>query len=604
MSDRDGFQLNIIGASDLVENPINKVGSQDFNVEGKAGEEIDAFFLPMDDAKLLTLRDEWESLDGKYTSLVMKRAKKNKLYLAGKQRSGKGDTTSIIPDNMIFQAQETFIPQALAKNPEPVVFSDNTEEGKFASNEIKTLLQYHADTLCLRQKLAVMVRQWNTYFLGIIKHGWNKETSDISLDLRRPQNFVFDPDGYIDEYGNYRGRFLGEKIEKTAEKLAEMYPKHKEVILDSVAGKGGTKVIATEWWTDEYCFTTYQKTVLEKHKNEFFNYQENESDITINHFPVPKMPYTFLSVFSLQEEPFDFTNLTEQAIPNQDRITRRDGQIDKNLNSGNNAVALSGRSFTSETASQVVDSFYEEGFILVPDGDVTNGVRRIPAPGIPDAVFRAQDNDKVALQSVFGTYGVTPQKQTDDTTVRGQILNQSHDSSRIGGGIGDKLEQVADNIFNWWGQLYCVFYDEPHYAAIMGSGRAVEYVQITQANFQRKFVISVQPNSMAPKDEITEINQAIDLANKGWLDPITLFKRLNYPDPMETAKAVTMWKSNPRLYLATYFPEQAQQSIQQQENPPDLNQIRGQGNEELSATPASAALSQVPINQASSLPTT
>ena len=42
-------------------------------------------------------------------------------------------------------------------------------------------------------------------------------------------------------------------------------------------------------------------------------------------------------------------------------------------------------------------------------------------------------------------------------------------------------------------------------------------------------------------DEISEMNLAMDLANKGWLDPINLFKRLNYPDPMETAKMVTLF---------------------------------------------------------------
>lgn len=179
------------------------------------------------------------------------------------------------------------------------------------------------------------------------------------------------------------------------------------------------------------------------------------------------------------------------------------------------------------------------------------------------------------------------------------ILNQSHDSTRIGGGIGDALEQVADNIFNWWLQLMYVFYDDEHYAAMVGNGRAIEFVTITKMNMNRQFVVSVAPGSMKPKDEINEMNMAIDLWNKKALDPITLFQRLDFADPMESAKKVTLWNTNPQLYMMTYFPEQMQtQDTANPPNPLDIGSIGGEpaGNEgQLSANPASASLSQVPL---------
>ncbi|MDE1868057.1 MAG: hypothetical protein KGI08_10170, partial [Thaumarchaeota archaeon] len=432
-----------------------------------------------------------------------------------------------------------------------------------------------------------------------VKHGWDAKVKDITLNVRKPQNFILDPDGYIDVYGNYVGAFLGEKIESSAKDLIEMYPNKAGYIKLKVDNKLGTPVTRTEWWTDEYCFTTFGDIVLDKHKNEFFNYAKDDEEKPLNHFSVPKMPYTFLSVFSLQEQPHDITNLIEQNIANQDRITDRDEQISKNLASANNAVALSGTSFDKETASQAMDSFYGEGFLLVPNGDVNGAVKRIPASELPSSIFKAQDNDKIALRSIFGTQGLSAIEQNEDTTARGMILNQSHDSSRIGGGIGDSLEQVADNIFNWWAQLYTVFYDEPHYGAIMGSGRAVDYVKIISNNFQRKFVISVSPNSMQPKDEITEMNLAVDLANSGWLDPINLFKKLNYPDPLETAKMVALWKTSPQTYVQQFFPESGQPQGAGAPNPPDIPQQPLPQDASLSSPPASPSLSQVPINSQS-----
>ena len=180
------------------------------------------------------------------------------------------------------------------------------------------------------------------------------------------------------------------------------------------------------------------------------------------------------------------------------------------------------------------------------------------------------------------------------------ILNQSFDNTRIGGGIGDSLEQVADNIFNWWLQLYCVYYDEPHFAAIMGQMKAVEYKTLTNTDLDRHIVVSVAADSMKPKDEVSEMNLAIDLANKGWLDPITLFKKLDYPDPMETAKMVTMFRINPAQYLATFFPQQAQNMMMQGQNlpnnTPNVAMTGPQPDQSLSAPPAESTLSQVPIN--------
>lgn len=615
MPQEDSFTQNIQGVSNLISDDTNKVTSSENPSEGIDGDYEDILELPMADTELLALKEEWETKSNGYKPKIEARQKRNRAYLRGVQRNMTTQDDRVVPSNLLFEATATFVPQALAENPEPVVFSDNTEQGKLASNDLKTMLQYHADILCLRQKLGQMVWHWSIYFIGVVKHGWDEKTNDITTEIRKPQNFLLDPEGFVDEFGDFKGEFLGERIQTTAKKLIEKFPKHSTYITLKANGKLGTKLTYTEWWTDEYCFTTFEDQVLDKHKNEFFNYEEkpekNEfgSEIlsatpTINHFAIPKMPYTFLSVFSLQEQPHDFTNLIEQNIANQDEITNRDAQIDKNLASANNSVALSGTSFTAETAQQAVQSFYEEGMLLIPDGNM-EAVKRIPANDIPQSVFEAQANAKENLRSIYGTLGLSAQPQTRETTARGQILNQSHDSSRIGGGVGDRLEQTADNIFNWWTQLYCVFYDEKHYGAVIGSGQAVEYVALMNSDLQRRYVVSVAPNSMKPKDEITKQNMALELYQQKALDPISLFKELDFSDPMDTAERVALWNINPQQYMAQYFPNQAaaaaQPGVGGAPNPANLgNAPSGPAESSLAAPPASAALSQVPINSQAS----
>lgn len=602
----DSFDKNIIGAMSLVDDDTNKVGGSGDVEEGITGDYEDILELPMSDDELLSLRDEYESASAGYYPKIQVRQKLNKAYLKGTQANLQNGKT--VSKNLLFEATATFVPAALAENPEPVVFSDNTDEGKSASNDLKTMLQYHSIQLGFRQKLSLLVWQWSEYFIGAIKYGYEtdidengQDMGDVTVEVRKPQNLVLDPNGYVDEFGDFQG-WIGDRIEKKAAWFIEQYPSHATYIRLKVNDKLGTMLTATVWWNDEYSFTTLLDVVLDKHKNQFFNYPDANGESatpTVNHFSKPKKPYTFFSVFSLQEEPYDFTNLIEQNISNQDRINERDEQISKNLASGNNSVAISGTSFTSETAGQAVATFYQEGFLLMPDGNM-EGVKRIPASPLPSGIMEAQQSDMESLRSIYGTSGLIPSNNPDEA-VRNNILDTEHDSSRIGGGVGDRIEITASAMFNWLPQLYCVFYDLPRYAAVMGNASAVEYVSLSQENMQRKFIITVAPNSMKPKDETAQANQALQLAGEHLLDPINLFKALNDPDPVNTAKMVAMWSTNPQLYLQTFFPEQAgmgQQPQPQQGAPPQGGQAPPAGSPEpptLSAPEASSSLSNVPI---------
>lgn len=629
---QDPVQMNVDGVTQLVQSKTNKIpyGSGP-DAEGVDSELQDELSLDLSDDELLQLSKKWEGNYRMYEGLIKTRQQANKAYYLGKQGIGTSQTTDLpIASNLLFEAEETFLPAALAKNPEPVVWSDNSEVGTQISSDVKTMLQYHADTLVLRRKLFLVTRHWSIYFLGVMKHGWDNEIKEIKSDVVDPQCLILDPKSCIDSYGDYEGAYIGERKTCTANELIDLFPKHSSYITIMVEGKMGTDVTYTEWWNDDYCFYTFKEKVLDKAKNPHFNYdtEEDHTDeygnttpITTpgrNHFAKPKKPYTFLSVFSLGEQPHDITSLIEQNIPNQNRITKRETQIDKNLDNANNSIAFSGSNFNQETAKQGASAMQKGHPVLVPEGKpIQEAIMRFPSPGVPEAFFRASEQDKQDLRSIFGTEGISSQPANENTTARGMILNQQFDNSRIGGGIGDALEQFADNVFNWWVQLYYVYYDQPHFASIMGQMKAVEYIQLQSSALPAHLVISVSPDSMAPKDEITVVNQAIQFFQMGAIGPKTLLTLANFPDSSEAAADGILYKVNPQLYMQLNFPEMAQQM--QQSAMQDL-QMQAQGTQmqaqaqaqgtaqgtppeqgtptpSLSVPPANSSLSNVPLPQ-------
>lgn len=630
MPKTDPVEMNISGVQSLVGSKLNKVPYSATNgMEGVDGEFEDEFTLKLSNEELLELSDKWTGDYRGYESKIQIRQQANRTYYLGRQKEGSSQATTDgqpISANILFEAEETFLPAALSKNPEPVVWADNTPEGTKLSTDVKTMLQYHADTLVLRRKLTLMTRNWSIDFLGVIKHGWDPVINDIKSEVRDVKKFILDPEGYVDPYGDFCG-YLGEQITVSAQTLIDLYPKFKAFITVMVDGKLGTKVIYTQWWNDDYTFVTFGGKVLEKNKNPHFNYatteqQEDEDgvieDVEVvgnNHFAQPKKPYTFLSVFSFGDQPHDVTGLIEQNIPNQRRISRRTEQIDYNLSRANNSDIFSQKNFNQETAKQAATALAKGNPVLVPEGGpISDAIVRLTGQGVDSSYFNELENSKNDLRTIFGVQGITAQQQDDDQTARGMILNQQYDNSRIGGGIGDALEQVADNIFNWWVQLYYVYYDEKHYATIMGQMKAVEYIELSSADMNKRVVVSVSPNSMKPKDETTTMNQALALWDKGAIDPKTLLTILDFPDPQSTAENTVLWEVDKAAYMQLNFPEltaklgemQAQQQATAMANNVAGGGVPGGGPppeaitepvppEGVSMPPASAALSNVPL---------
>lgn len=653
----DPFEVNIQGVTDLVQSDTNKIptGANE-SPEGQSGERIDALSLDMTDAELLKIRDELEKNYAPYESKIKTVWDENLKSYLGKNKDGQWlDPSGPTAANLQFEAEETFLASALSKNPEPVVWADNTPEGNAIAKSVKTMLAFHADQLVLRRKLALMVRQWSIRHLGVLKHGWNQveditdgtDIGDIETSNRKIQDFVFDPKGYVDAYGNFIG-WLGERIEVDAGKLAGMFPTHKDYILEQVEQKEGTKVTYTEWWSEDNTFTfyTFNEVVLDKHKNQYFNYPEQAIDPVTgqpamspgeviideetgeevmtegepimttkkNHFSQPQKPYTFLSVFSLQEQPHDITGLIEQNIANQRKITNRSSQIDYNVEASNNGYAFSEDNFTEETAKQASIARRKGNPILIPSGGtIDKAIMPLPAQDLPSGIFAELEITKNDLRSSWGIQGITAEPEDEDQTARGMILNQGHDTTRIGGGIGDAIEQVADNVFNWWVQMYHVFYDEEHFAAVMGNAKAVEYVQLSNQMLSLPLVVSVSPDSLKPKDEATEINLAQALFDKGAIGPKTLLKLLDFPDPDESAADGVLYQLDPMAYMMLNFPDfaaQLQQAQQQQQMMQAQGNLAAGMNPDgsmpeaitepgdpggLAADPASAALSNVQL---------
>lgn len=558
----------------------NTVSSPD--TESSVSELTPELELNMSDEELLALKDKWLKSWGDYSKEVEKIQSENENYWLGKQFSEAGEERPLV-DNLIFESLETFLPIATRQKAEPLVEGDDTPESQEIADKVRKMLIYLGDTLTINLKMKQVARYWALYLLGVMKVGWSMKENDITCRAIRPQKLILEPDATIEE-GEYTGYYIGEWLEDTASDLIARFPAKKDKILEKVDSKMGTKIKYLQWWTNDYVFWTMDKEVLDKKQNPHWNYDTeepmpvdefgvapvNEDGTPImqpvvgkNHFNTSKMPYVFLSIFNLGKHPHDDTNLVKQNIALQDLINKRLLQIDKNADSANGGLVVSGDAFTEEQAKKASKTLRKGGTIWVPTGDVNNSVKRDPATALPSFVYESLVDYRNELRNIFGTRGSTPQGTIAEETVGGKNIIRGQDSDRIGGGISTYLEQFADKVFNWFVQLMYVYYDEPHYASVLGDERAKEYIGLSSADLNGKLIVSVKDGSMIPKDPVSQRGEAVELWGQKGIDPITFFERLEFPNPRESAKQLYLWQADPiRLFPDLYEEQMAMQQQQ------------------------------------------
>lgn len=578
-----GIYGAIRGALGLFDN-LNKAN---FTSEESSPTPLEEYKSTMSDVQIIQLQRAWRE---RYTPYFAEIEKSQRL--AFKYWIGSQDSTDIaqlqggVPatDNVIFEAIETFLPIATRANPDPLVTADPSDTGQALSKDLKNGLVYEASRQKLRMINKRVTRHWMIYKIGVVKFCWNPLTSRIETKVVNPKRMIFDVNGHIDFDCTFTGEYLGERIRESAGRIIEKFPKSKEYITRRAQGKLDTELEYFEWWYhDREIFFTLEEHVLGKFKNPHWNYdgeQVTEDPMTgaevvtdivgDNNFDEPSAPYRFLSIFSTGLQPHDETSLVTQNIGLQDMINRRMRQIDHNVERMNNSLVVNGRSFTDDQASLAATAMRKGTAIRVPSpsgaGLVGGDVASFPATPIPADVYQNLLDVRNRLQNIFGTAGSSAgsEANTKQDTARGQILTNQMDSSRIGGGVTEYIEQLDNAVYNYWVQMMYVHYDEPHYMTVAGLNGGKELAVLHNARFglTQTLDITVKEGSLIPKDPLTERNEAIELWSANAIDPRSLFTKLDFPDPNEATQQLILWqqiqKGDPHA-LQMYMPDFAQQ---------------------------------------------
>lgn len=549
--------------------PINKL--KNAVGETKAvGDKEPLLSLDMNDDALLALSNKWQSDSDKYTAKIKSKQDENLNYYLGKQYGSDAKKYNGT-DNMIFEGTETILPMISRQNPDPVAECPDD----MIANEIMHVLSNIADTQSFKLKIRQASRMWMIKYLGCLKIGWNFIDDDIEISVPKVGDLILDPHGNFDG-GEFTGKYIGEPKTETAEKVIRRFPDKKDEITKLVAENLGTSVTYKEWWTDEYVFWTLSGFVLGKHKNPHWNYQEDtkQTDDTgvetttkalkrMNHFKMAKKPYSFIWMFNFGEQPHDETSLIEQARPLQDMVNKKDRQIDKNADDANNGWVFN-KSFSQDNGAKALAALRDGGAIIAPTENINEAVQRFPAPPMPSYIIQDMYDKREQIRNIMGIRGSSAAGVQGERTVRGKIQIQQNDIDRLSP-IVEQVEQTADYIYNYALQMVYVYYSVDNCTRKLGQEQGLQLYQYITNPQSPEVTVSVKEGSTIPQDPLIKRSEAVDLATAGLMDPLTMYERMDFPNPQEAAQRLVTFKMNP----GALFGDQGQQQAVQ---PPQVAQ--------------------------------
>jgi len=436
---------------------------------------------------------------------------------------------------------------------DPIETTQTTEEMKIdvkTSDEdlVRIINFWMTESSTLHEELKRSQDENERYYKGDQTKKSKIPAHQVNVKAIRPQLIWIPPFGLTTDELPY----IIEKIDMTFEDIEyyfgkEVFKKIKELPNSPEDDHTIIERVRTIWevWTDDIVVWKYGNEILKKIPNPYWDWEgtgdeKAEPSRFYNHFAKPRKPYIIRSPFTLGNSIVGDTDLIQQAIPLQDIINTNLRQITNcAAKTGNPRLLIDSDVMTEE----------ESGFITNAPGQVLMGsgiadqskFRYEDVKPLPSYIFENLIHAERELDNLMGTHSTTRGERGEPETLGGRILLKQQDYGRIGDTVGI-LESAVAEIGNWFVQLFKLYYDKKVTVRLFGQAGVV-FASLTRDNVEDGLEIIIKAGSTLPTDEISQRNEAMELWQMGVLDPVTLYERLKFPNPDETAQKLIAWQT-------------------------------------------------------------
>lgn len=495
-----------------------------------------------DDSELLTIAKAWEKESSAYHQELERIWKQNEDYYFGRQTEIDripADMSNAV-QNHIFMGVETIVPIMTANPPQFVV--EPPEESDTAVDYAATVQQALGavyETKDIRTKGEMLMRHMVVYRFGAWKVFWDYDERDMNVKYVRPKRLYFPKVATKLPYVMEQVDITADEFKDvfSEEKFKEFLKQKQEKVSEETLRKVSGMYTIWEIWTPRMVFWKGGNMIIEKRKNPNYDFENRGK----NHFEEPRIPYIIASAFRLGNEAVGETDLIQQTIPIQDIINVSSRLIINNATkTGNAQWFIDAQVMSEEEAHTKITN--APGLVIHGSGVANQSLMRRDAPlPLPAYIENVKIFAERAFDNIFGTHGTTRGERGEQETLGGRMLLKQADIGRIDLLVREYERCVAE-LGNWFVQLMRLNYGSKRTFRFYGD-TGLKFINLMPEMVQKGIKVIVKSGTTLPTDEISKRREALELWSLGALDPVTLFERLKFPNPEETAQKLQAWRT-------------------------------------------------------------
>lgn len=520
------------------------------------------------DEDIVKVVDKFVEESTPLTDARIKKVKENDKWFDGKQWEGErqeyqSDTTI----NRIFPGVRSIVGLATDSRPKgdilpaPADTEEQMDINKQKAKRLSLLFDQRWDELQMNSKST------KTLFRAIIHDDaywmpfWNYYDNDIDNDLLRPNDVYIDPTANTVEESRYvifrpykNKKWFQDNFPDKLEKIKfgdvkENPTSEKQSVIEVEQKKGQARV--DDCWTDEIRVIKVGKEILWKGPNPLFEFRSDEEQAADwekqgnppetfvpvrNYFRRAKKPLIIIPTINTGE--LNSRSIFDQLKPVQRTIDKRKQQIDENANQMANGQWVYDTNFMDEATANMLTS--EPGLQIGIDG--IDHIRKESGVDMPSYVLEDLKHSESTFDNILGNHDISRgAKQMTNTATEASILQEADQTPvRL---LVRNYEAAILDLYQWWMQLISLFYTEDHYVRVWGQEETINFLTVSKEDVSDGINIIIRPGSTLPIDKATMKKDAIQLAQMGQIDPLTLYEIFEMPDPMKAATRLLNWKN-------------------------------------------------------------